>query len=530
MQDEFLLDETPRTQSSVWTKKSVLTLDYVPEQIRGLCGRGNLVQELAFNKNRVFRAKMGWNFASSEKVAGELAKKLNGLSGEKIAIFLDGSLTLEEVAKAIELGKKLGTKFIAPIPVEDIAVAPFKNNFTFDGIANATTNVLVGDIFTLSPTITRLVHDAKSKARQNAVVSIDTVKSRTGWFAHPELVPVLGKEIALLDAIADAISGKPIDQLPLKEIGIAQGDFEWAVGAIKGATGKGNILVAPGWHFSDPFGVAKAAKKLAEVAKLGFGIIPLSTGSRGSYRLLASAGCDMAGAIKAFYGGKLDAVICFDCDPLSALPGAKIPEIFAMTGQLSTEGYDKATHFIPTSYLFEKTGSLFSTEGGIIEIKEKINSPVTHSAGNVIELISGGSIAVSPDIYNKVRDFPESDKPAVQTGGNVQGELIAVGQPHVNHHCDGRYTRRVDFIKLRNEIEISQVTISEKLGEKLDVENDAKIKLTSAGSSAIFPVKIVDYLPANIVLVPMHYIPGRELFNFGANPTGSPIPVKAEKA
>ena len=165
MQDTFYLEEVPRDKTTVWGKKSVYTLEFDSNSGRGLCGRGNYSQELATHKKRLFRAKKNNKYYSITKVAKDLSDALKELQGDRVAILLDGSLTLAEIAKALALAKKLGTKFVASLPAEDIATAPFKNNFAFENIAEAAVNIIIGDVFTLSPTITKLIHDAKAKGR-----------------------------------------------------------------------------------------------------------------------------------------------------------------------------------------------------------------------------------------------------------------------------------------------------------------------------------------------------------------------------
>lgn len=528
MQDAFYLEETPRAEKADWGKKSVLNLEFDKDSVRGLCGRGNFCQELAVHKERVFRSRIGLQYFPVEKVAEDLSKKLAGLSGERIAILLDGSLTLEETAKAIELAKKLGTKFVSFLPIEDIATAQFNNYFSFEGIANARTNLVIGDVFTQSPTMTRLIHDAKARARQNSFVQVDTVHSRTGWFAHPELIVKLGVEAEFIDALTEAVSGKPIEDIQLDKFGVSAGDFEWAVGSIRAGAENGCVIVCPGWHFSDPFAVCKSAQNLAKTAKMAIAFIPISTGTRGIYRLLSDAGMDILGTIRAFRNEKIDALIALDCDPSASLPGVKLPEILAMTGQMKTDGYNKASHFFATNFLFEKRGSLLGTEGNFIEITEKLDSPGVPSVSGIIDLLYGGSIVIPGDIQARIRDFKEPENPPFEV--KVQsGEIFAVGNPHVNHHSDGRLTRKSDYVVLRNAVEVSQVIIPQKIAKKINIETNDKVRISNGSYSSEFPAKVVDWLGENIVLVPMHYPPARELFNIVEDFTGSPVVIKVER-
>jgi len=516
------LEETPRDKSAVWDRDSVYTLEFDPNGARGLCGRGNYCQELATHKKRLFRAKEGRKYYPIIKVAKDLSDAMKELHGERIALLLDGSLTLEETAKALALAEKLDTKLVAPLPAEDIATAPFKNNFTFDNIAEAAVNIIIGDVFTLSPTITKLIHDAKAKGRGHTTIVIDTVKSRTGWFGHPELIAPIGSATELLNAVIEALEKGRTDGFPFE-------DLDWAISAITKSEGKGNIIAAPGWHFADPFGVCNTAKKLAATTGFGFATFPLATGSKGIYRLLSDAGCDITGTYQKLHSGDIDALLAIDCDPVSALSTAKIPKIFAVTGQLPTECYEKITHFIPSTYLFEKTGSILGTEENIIKLNKKINGPGVPSAGEIIDMIYGSPAPIADGLYKTISDYKEPEEPLLDAPEPARGKIIAIGHGHVNHHYDGRYTRRTSFAKLYGQDDINSAIISANLAEELDIEGIGTVKLKNNNRSIELTAKVAGYLNDGIILLPMHYPPARALFDFGTNPLATPVTVEIEQ-
>jgi len=481
------------------------------------------------HKDRAFRAKIGAEFQSAEKAANSLFHALEAESPEKTAILLDGSLTLEETAKAIALAKKLGTKLVAPLPAEDVAVAPFKNTFSFNAVAEATTNLVIGDVFTLSPTITKLIHDAANIGRRNTMVSIDTVHGRTGWFAHPELVAPIGRVPMLLDSISAALGGKAVDELPIAELGVSAGDFGWAVDAIKSAQGKGIVIFAPGWHFADPFAVASAAQRLAEIAGFGFAVLPIATNSRGIYRLLAAEGLDIAGTYKALAAGKIDALLALDCDPVEALPRLKLPKVFGLTGQLMTEGYRLATHFIPSKYMFEKTGRILGTEEDIIKLEGSLEGPGVKSVGEILDWIFGGEAPVFGNLEERVRDVAQVGGSPVAGSGALEGAIMAIGNGNVLHHGDGRFTRRIDFPNLRAKLDLDAVEIPTSLARSLGVVNGEEVLLESAFGKARLAVKLAEWLGDGKVLVPMHNTAARGLFEWGNHPALTPIGVKIIK-
>jgi len=527
MQDSFYLKESPRSDKATWGRDSILWLEFDPELSRGLCGRGNYCQELSSHKDRAFRAKMGANYLPAEKVAKALSEALRAESGERTAILLDGSLTLEEAAKAISLAEKLGTRFVAPLPAEDMAIAPFKNNFSFDNIAEAATNIVVGDAFTLCPTIAKLLHDASALDRRNTMIAIDTVHSRTGWFAHPELIAPVGRVPMLLDALAAAIEGK--GELP-PQLGIDADDFARAVGSIKAASGKGNIVVTPGWHFVDPFAVASAAQRLAEIAGFGFAALPIATNSRGIYRLLAAADCDIAGTFEALSSGRIDALLALDCDPVEGLPGIEIPKVFGLTGQLRTDGYDAATHFVPSTYLFEKAGHLLGTEEGIVTLEGGIDGPGVQGAGEIVDTIYGGKAPVPEDIERRATELIEVGSSPIANSGTPPGEVIAFGEGNVLHHGDGRYTRRMDFPFLRAKLGLTAAKLPKALAGRLGVAEGDKITITSDRGSAELDVEIAPWIDDGTVLLPMHNPAARGLFDWGKSPLLGPIAVGIKKA
>ncbi len=530
MQDSFYLQETPRSEKAAWGRDSVYYLEFDEGQTRGLCGRGNFCSELAVHRDRKFKARIGWDYKSHKQVAKDLGEKLAGLSGERVAFLLDGSLTLEDTATVIALAEKLGSKKVALLPVEDVAIGPIDNDFKFDDISEAMTNVVIGDAFTQSPTITRLVHDARMRGRNHTHITIDPIKSRTGWFAHPELKPPIGKTLQLIEALIDAINGKSTEELPLEELGIDTGDFGWAVSAIKDADGNGNIIFAPGWHFDDPYAIAQATKRLTDAAGFKFGALTISTNSRGIYRLIASAGMDYAGAIESFYKGDLDAVVAFDCDPMSAMPGVKLPEIFALTGQLNTEGYDMVTHFLPSCFLFEKKGTIFGTENNFIELDQPISSPGVPCIREIVNMIADEKIVPKANITEIVSNFDNGDEAPIGALPLPETQLYGIGHGHVFHHADGRYTRHLDFSKVHVPADTDSALISPELAESIGLNKDDRIKVSNANGSAELGIILQDWVDSDKVLLPMHWTAVRELIDYSSNPTVTPVEIKIEKA
>jgi len=530
MQDSFYLQEKPRSQSATWGPDSIYYLEFDDEQTRGLCGRGNFCGELAVHKKRIFTPRTGWEHKSLESVASDLRNALEDLPGERIAVFLDGSLTLEEAAKAIAFAEKLGTKKIALLPAEDIALGPIDNDFAFDDIDKANTNIIIGDAFTQSPTITRLVHDSRTLGRNHTSITIDQIRCRTGWFGRPELVPPIGETARLLDTLTEAVNGRPFDDIPFDKFGVSADDFGWAVSAIKAAAGNGNIVFAPGWHFCDPYSVAIAAKKLAKAAGMKFGALTIGSNSRGIFRLLAPAGADYIGAYKALYDGSLDAVIAFDCDPVSAMPGSKLPKVFAMTGQLPTEGFEIVSHYLPSTFLFEKRGTLFGTENDFIILKKAMSSPGLISAGDIIDAIAGESLVPPVSVREIIGAFEAGETHPIPAGQFPDDDFIGVGHGHVFHHSDGRYTRHLEFPKLHVPKEIDAAIISPELAQSLGISPDNRITVSNVNGSAELGVIVMNWVDENIILLPMHFTAARALFNFAKNPIGGPVGIKIEKA
>jgi len=528
MQDAFYVEELKRTENPVFGRESILNVEFDPDSDRGLCARGNFCQELSLHAKRQYRARLNGEYVSLGKTINDLKDSLGNLSGERIAILLDGSITLEEGMNAIALAKELNTNLVSLAPAEDLAVGGFINTTTFDKIKDAETNFVIGDIFTTHPTCTKLFHDSRLAARNNTMITLDTVKSRTGWFAHPELVSPLGKTADLLRDIIGVIGGKDISEVPLQEYGISGDDFGWAISALKNAAGDGNVVVGPAWHFADTYEITQLAKELAEVANLGFMVLPISTNSRGIYRLLSSAGLDITGAYKAITEGKLDALIGFDCDPVTSLGNIQIPEIFALTGQVPVDGLDKATHFIPTTFLFEKKGTILGTEEDLIKLGGEIKGPGVKSTGEIMTIISGKK-SFDGNMKEIIENFVEPESSPVAKNALETGEIMAMGNGNVIHHSDGRYTRIMPFVNLRGVDEVFEVILPKGIAEKLSVENGDKIKISNKNAEVVLPVKIADWLDGYQILLPMHQPLARRLFHWGNSPSATPIAVKVEK-
>ena len=114
---------------------------------------------------------------------------------ESIGILLNPDLTNEETEKALTLSALIGTPHIDCCALED---KPILARSSVDGldvretegvgeIEKCETSLIIGDLFAVSPVLSKRFLKAKYEQRSNKLIVLESSNSHTSWFADVKL-------------------------------------------------------------------------------------------------------------------------------------------------------------------------------------------------------------------------------------------------------------------------------------------------------------------------------------------------------
>ncbi len=179
-----------------------------------LCPRGHYNFELLNHPQRLVEPQIGKKKVSWSEALTFLSHKMKEFSPESIGIVLSSISSNEEAYLAAKLAKVLGIKNIcgAGDPADQEAYQGFKWGVEgaelskVEDIDKGEALLIVGDILTRSPVLSKRVNKVKYGKRGNKIIVIDPNKTHTSWFATTHLVNSPGTEALLLAAMIKVIA------------------------------------------------------------------------------------------------------------------------------------------------------------------------------------------------------------------------------------------------------------------------------------------------------------------------------------
>ncbi|MDI6839651.1 MAG: hypothetical protein QMD71_02155 [bacterium] len=180
-----------------------------------LCPRGNGAALYLDHPNRITSPIEDGKKISWTEAFKKIAKVLKRKNVPPIAITFDTNLTLEEYSLVFEFGKALGIENLASSYIEP----EFYFNYllhrvktaTLDDVSESQVFLIVGDIFSQFPIISKPILDARYKDRNNRIFVIDSVCTYTAGFADTFIQVAPGDEpIAVLE-MSNIVSGKQVE-------------------------------------------------------------------------------------------------------------------------------------------------------------------------------------------------------------------------------------------------------------------------------------------------------------------------------
>ena len=195
------------TNDVVFSKNTRDNLDYhykQPINEGGLCPRGHFSYELLFHPKRMARGFYKYNGKLIPEIPEIIFRNIISElevneKKQPLAILFDPMISLHDIRALLDFAsnnKVTSIDFISPVD-RHLFRAMINNPFEILPLHDVRLlqkinySLCIGDIFTKQPVLSRHLLKSKYALRKNALFSINTISSRTSWFAncHIENLP-----------------------------------------------------------------------------------------------------------------------------------------------------------------------------------------------------------------------------------------------------------------------------------------------------------------------------------------------------
>lgn len=205
---------------------NITAIDYDkenPVNFGALCPRGYYNFELLNHPKKLNAPYIGEHKATWNEANAFIREGLKHFKGDEIGILLSMNAMNEDAYMAARMAEGLGTGNITAYgdmgDIETfIGLTKSGQQQSFaevNKIGNFETLLVIGDILTRSPVLSKQINKVKYGKRGNQIIVIDSDNSHTAWFATTHLKPKAGTEsllvAAILKVVADANSRGPIE-------------------------------------------------------------------------------------------------------------------------------------------------------------------------------------------------------------------------------------------------------------------------------------------------------------------------------
>jgi len=533
VQDDVIL-KRESNRSALFGKDSLFKLYYDEKSKRGLCPRGNFTLEILNSPYRLKQAELFGKVCSIDEAIEGCIPELKRIIKKKnnIAILVSGNHTLEEAYLVKKLSEDLNTGLLGLFPFEDEALLSVKNEFSFNALSESDLVLILGDVFSLSPTLAKPILDARNSKRGNRLLSLDIMKGRVSLFSHCFTVKP-GYMSYFLSVLLDSLSGKNNLKLEKTGIGISAEEMREIGEALKKSE-NGQILFSNIYgHFTNPYAIVSKLSRIAEITENKFAVVPIGQNSLGVGRIIG--GFNNENIMDTLKGKKIEGLIVLGGDPFEFIPNFE--DIFGYLNFVLSTSFFKSSNStecrIPSTFSFEKKGSVVSLEEKIVNLGEPISAvgDAISDGDFISKLLSKFNGVKAKAKTSSARPIPfmegsDMKKPYSLTNKKFPFTIVGVGMPY--HHSNGEITRRVKWNEQKQDpyVFINSDKIKElSLGDKVTIE--------TANSSSVFKIEDCGNLPfdipEDIIAVPVHYPQSRKLF-FGDSGENGIISPGAEKA
>jgi anaerobic selenocysteine-containing dehydrogenase len=533
VQDDIILKRGSE-RAALFGKDSLFRLYYDEKSGRGLCPRGNFTLEILNSPYRLRQAELFGKVCSVDQAIEGCIPEFKRIIKKKnnIAILISGNHTLEEAYLAKKLSEEMNTELLGLFPFEDEALLSVKNGFSFNNLSEADMVLVVGDVFSLSPTLAKPILDARNKKRGNRLISLDIVGNRVSLFSSSFTIKP-GYMLYFLSVLLLQLEGKKKLRLDKAKVGISDSQIEEIAGTLRDSK-NGQILFSNIYgHFKNPYGIVERLSRVSEITQNKFAVVPIGQNSLGVGRIVGNF--NNKKIMDALKGKKLEGLIVLGGDPFDFIPDFE--NIFGYLNFVLSTYFFKGTGtpecFVPSVFSFEKQGSVVSLEEKVVNLGEAV-TPVGDSISDgdfiskFLSKFTGKKVKARVTVAKPIPFVEEKNmkEPDTLTNKKFPFTVVGVGMPF--HHDNGKITRN---IKWNDEKKRPYVFINPYKCKELSLGKEVTIE--TAGGSSVFEVEDCRSLPFNIpedvVAVPMHYPQSRKLFVAGFDEYGI-ISPGAEKA
>ncbi len=224
-----------------------------------LCPRGYYNFELLNHPKKLIEPFIGERKVPWADADRRIKDGLKKYKGDEVGILVSMNATNEDAYVAAKMAKDIGTKNISAAgEASDIEAfqgtkwgAPAIHGTDAQRIGEFNALLIIGDILTRSPVLSKRINKVKYGKRGNRVIVVDPNVSHTSWFATDHLKIKPGTEAALmagmLKVIAEENKRPPVD-IDLKRVaeitGISEGSMIKAAKSFDGAE-TGCVIFTP---------------------------------------------------------------------------------------------------------------------------------------------------------------------------------------------------------------------------------------------------------------------------------------------
>jgi anaerobic selenocysteine-containing dehydrogenase len=179
-----------------------------------LCPRGYYNLELINHPQRLTRPQIGKRKVSWDEAVSFAKRELKKFDPSSIGIALSSTASNEDAYRMCLMANSLGIKKVASVG-DPADIEAFEGNRwsvegafpeNVEGIGDRDALLIIGDILTRSPVLSKRINKVKYGKRGNQVIVIDPNASHTSWFATAHLKNRPGTEALLMAAVLKVIA------------------------------------------------------------------------------------------------------------------------------------------------------------------------------------------------------------------------------------------------------------------------------------------------------------------------------------
>jgi len=513
-----------------------------------LCGRGNLIAELASGRGRLSMPLIRQNGELSPLSLQEALGILSGWLSRKPAsnaLIIDGNLPEEDIKAGAAFASGVldgapAAVFLPPCDEQaldglDASSCPLGS---WARLGASDLFLAIGDVFCSHPVAARNILKALRESKENRLVVLDSRRSRTSAHAHSFFFAPPGALAVFLSALAEkfssklpevrsAIGGLNLANL-LEEASIPSGTVNALADLLSGARAPIFFLDVTMGREPDWEAVAAVTSLLARAT--GGSVIPLFTygNARGAWQTRRRFNLASVSDFVSSFPSAIEVLLLVNCAFLSYFPDSYFSDLVSRAKKvvaispLSPEKSLEISMALPSSWWFEETGLVSASTGESVSIAPVLSSPSgVESPRELLRLLSSllGRASRLEEGAPEGGETPKAspggfELKVLKKASPGKFRLVATSGPY--NFAEGAVTRRCGWPELMEEPEIS---LNPEDARSRNWREGRLLRLSSPYDTVSLPLKLDARLPRGIASVSEHFVETRRLF--GWKPQGN---------